>query len=154
MKEEDVFNDPLVVALKQLKHGIPSEQKLELLYACGAESARSELRSRQRKSRIGTVTALLLAVGMGFLLGHRFPEMEKAHSTVESPHLADVVPAATSPPSITPANANSTLAAAMSFDRIFDLLERTKEVEGLRLGALDRSPPTLSTLSSLSELEY
>jgi hypothetical protein len=129
MSSIDPFDEAFVDSLRQMTPQVPAAIKSRLLYECGAAAAQSKFRKQQLRNRIQSVAALLIAVGLGAFAGNQFsaPSIPSTVADSSNPH-EPVEPVAPQPTFFLAANP-STLTAAMSAKRVYELLDREIELE-------------------------
>ena len=154
MKESNIFDDPFVDSLKQLATDVPAETKSRLLYECGMAAAATQMRNQRRNHLASTVLVLLVASGVGFFLGHQFSQPNQPVAVIENSPTVEELPARMPERNFVYKKNTTTLAAAMPFNRVMELLDRTSDAEqSLHSGLEQTNKKPLSTISLFRDLE-
>jgi hypothetical protein len=146
MNEFETSNDPILESIRQLNSAAPADLKSRLLYECGVAAADARFQRRRRMHNGIAATGFLVAAVSGVLIGTQFskpmPQMETVRLHPVSPKHRFVRK-----------GNESTLAAAMSMERVFALLDRNNSNANSKQFSLPVEIETpLTTRSILNEL--
>lgn len=160
MKEPDMFDDPLVNELAQSVPAVPAETKFRLLYECGVAAAETKMRNQRRRHSGGTLLALVIASGIGFLVGNRTQGPAQQIATKESVTIPEGLDSRQPQRKFSQAKDRlamdkPTLTVAMTVDRVIQLLDQTNEGKETPSTAVELAltEKPLSTISFLNDLE-
>ena len=153
MNEFETSNDPILESIRQLNSAAPADLKSRLLYECGVAAADARFQRRRRMHNGIAATGFLVAAVSGVLIGTQFskpmPQMETVSNQIETEKLHPVSPKHR----FVRKGNESTLAAAMSMERVFALLDRNNSNANSKQFSLPVEIETpLTTRSILNEL--
>jgi len=146
-------HDPFIDSLKRLAPEVPAETKSRLLYECGMAAAETRMQTRNKKHRTAAMLMLLMATGFGFFIGHKFPRSTQSTSASRTGQIADAMQSPLPRRSFVQPENSTTLAAAMPFDRVFELLDKSKSDAGSSSMELQIIATPLGTLSIPNEVK-